>query len=104
MRLDLSWPSRISSCSSVKFAQNRKFAIRKFSTSLVAAPVKVEEKLKEQEALLPLPRVVEGLVDDPSIYNPLERSQRLGTGWFGVICEYEGVLVESHWEGHMQVS
>ncbi|GAX75419.1 hypothetical protein CEUSTIGMA_g2863.t1 [Chlamydomonas eustigma] len=101
-RSDLSRASRLLSYSSVIFVQNRKLVSRKFSSSLVAAPVKVEEQLKEQEALLPLPRVVEGLVDDPSIHNPLERSHRLGTGWFGVICEYEGVLVESHWEGHMQ--
>ena len=26
-------------------------------------------------------------VDDVRLHNPLERSERMSTGWFGVICE-----------------
>jgi hypothetical protein len=40
--------------------------------------------------------------DDPSIHNPLERMERLGTGWFGAIVEYEGVLVEDTAEYHQK--
>jgi hypothetical protein len=39
-----------------------------------------------------LPRAVEGPADNPSLANPLERQNRLGTGWMGVILEYEGVV------------
>eukprot|EP00798_Chlamydomonas_sp_ICE-L_P017414 gene17414-23714_t len=67
-------------------------------------PVSVVERLKEQEMeqLAPLPVDVEGLADDPSVHNPLQRMERLGTGWFSVILEYEGVVVESSWEVHTQ--
>jgi len=44
--------------------------------------------------LKPLPRNVEGLVDDPRLHNPLQRLDRLGTGWMGVILELEGVCVD----------
>lgn len=67
----------------------------------VSAP-KVVEQLKEQEELKPLPREVEGLVDDPSVHNPLQRMERLGTGWFGVIMEHDGVLFQDTWELHTQ--
>ena len=50
-----------------------------------------------------MPRSVEGLVDDPSLHNPLQRQERLSTGWFGCILEVEGVLIESSWETHTQV-
>lgn len=39
-----------------------------------------------------LPRSVEGPADNPQLANPLERQNRLGTGWMGVIIEYEGVV------------
>jgi hypothetical protein len=29
-----------------------------------------------------------------SLHNPLQRQERLSTGWFGVICSFDGVLVE----------
>lgn len=32
--------------------------------------------------------------DDPNIHNPLLRLERMGCGWFGVILEWEGVIVE----------
>ncbi len=50
-----------------------------------------------------MPREVEGLVDDPSVHNPLQRMERLGTGWFGVIMEVEGVLFQDTWEAHSEV-
>ena len=67
-------------------------------------PAHVLEELHDQEILLPMPRSVEGVADDPSIHNPLQRAERLSTAWFGVIVEFEGVLIESSWETHMQVS
>jgi hypothetical protein len=42
----------------------------------------------------PLPKRVENLADDPQLANPLERLQRLGTGWLGVILELEGACVD----------
>jgi hypothetical protein len=47
-------------------------------------------------------RVLEGAADDPRLGNPLMRLQRLGTGWFGVIFEYEGVLVENAHDDHVK--
>lgn len=41
-----------------------------------------------------LPRNVEGAADDPRLHNPLQRMERLGTGWMGVILELDGVVVE----------
>lgn len=35
-------------------------------------------------------------------HNPLKRQERLSTGWFGVIVEMEGVLVEDSFEHHKQ--
>ncbi|KAI8470763.1 MAG: HAD-like domain-containing protein [Monoraphidium minutum] len=54
------------------------------------------------EIALPLPRAVESAADDPLLHNPLERMERLGTGWFGVIAEYEGVVVDSTLEAHKE--
>ena len=48
-------------------------------------PVKeVKASETEEEILLPLPRDVENLADDPQLHNPLQRSERMSTGWFGV--------------------
>eukprot|EP00798_Chlamydomonas_sp_ICE-L_P013972 gene13972-19915_t len=69
-------------------------------SSLVTANVVEKLKDQEQEALLPMDLDVEGIADDPSVHNPLVRMNRLGTGWFGVIMEYEGVIVESLYEEH----
>jgi hypothetical protein len=49
---------------------------------------------QDDEALRPLPTSVEGQADDPSLHNPLERFNRLGTNWMGVIFELEGVCVD----------
>eukprot|EP00955_Chlamydomonas_euryale_P014448 155396-Chlamydomonas_euryale.AAC.9 len=68
----------------------------------VAVGVAVEQ-LQEQEALMPLPREVEGLVDDPHVHNPLQRMERLGTGWFGVIMEHDGVLFQDATQMHHEV-
>ena len=32
--------------------------------------------------------------DDPGLHNPLQRLERMGCGWLGVIFEWEGVIVE----------
>ena len=42
--------------------------------------------------LRPLPRSVEGPADDPRVHNPLLRQEMLGTGWMGVVIEYEGIV------------
>lgn len=34
------------------------------------------------------------IADDPKLANPLQRMERLGTGWMGVILELEGVCIE----------
>ena len=57
--------------------------------------------LAEQEALKPLPTNIENIADDPSLENPLERMERMGTGWFGVILDLEGVVVQSALDAHM---
>lgn len=58
--------------------------------------------LPEEAAALPLPRAVESAVDDPMLHNPLQRMERLSTGWFGVIADYEGVVVDSTIEVHKE--
>lgn len=40
--------------------------------------------------------------DDPKIHNPLVRLERMGCGWFGVILEWEGVIVEDNPELEQQ--
>lgn len=42
------------------------------------------QTLEEEQPLVPLPRDVENLADDPRLQNPLQRLERLSTGWFGV--------------------
>lgn len=63
-----------------------------------SVPVGVVEKTEEAVAL-PLPPL-ESPADDPRLHNPLQRMERLGTGWFGVITDYEGVVVEDTLEAH----
>lgn len=41
-----------------------------------------------------IPRPPPNRADDPSLANPLQRMQRMGCGWFSVIMEWEGVIVE----------
>ena len=55
------------------------------ASALLPVPVR-ELKPLEEEALLPLPKDVENLADDPQLQNPLQRSERMSTGWFGVCC------------------
>ena len=66
-----------------------------------AVPASVPDSANDVAvSLKPLPRAVENIADDPSLHNPLQRLHRLGPGWFGVILEYEGVLVEDTSELH----
>eukprot|EP00798_Chlamydomonas_sp_ICE-L_P007855 gene7855-1062_t len=98
-----SMPQVPSRCPSRAFL-GQQLSKRKIDCAFSLVPATVTERLKEQEmeALLPLPTDVEGIADDPSVHNPLQRMERLGTGWFGVIMEYEGVIVESAWEAHTE--
>lgn len=50
--------------------------------------------------LKPLPRILENVADDPRLHNPLQRLERLGSGWLGVIVDYEGIVVEAETEIH----
>ena len=76
-------------------SQARKFGPNQPQLVCFAAPASLPESAKDVPASLkPLPRAVENIADDPSLHNPLQRLHRLGTGWFDVILEYEGVLVE----------
>ena len=68
------------------------------ASALIPVPVREtvaeEEKTKllqlclamvaEEEMLMPMPKDVENLADDPQLHNPLQRSERMSTGWFGV--------------------
>ncbi len=56
-----------------------------YAPSYVTAPEKTEEV-----ALLPLPRNLENPADDVTLANPLQRMERLSTGWFGVIMVSPG--------------
>lgn len=81
-------------------AVRRKRATQRVAYSTVSVPVK--PVVEEAEALQPLPRRVESPADEPSLHNPLERAERLGTSWFGVIADYEGVVVEDTLPAHAQ--
>jgi len=48
-----------------------------------------------------LPKAVENVADDPTLANPLQRHQRLSTGWMGVILEFEGIVMQSTWQAHL---
>lgn len=52
-------------------------------------------------ATLPAPVPLENPADDPLLANPLQRFERLGTGWMGVVVDLEGVLVRDNAEAHM---
>eukprot|EP00199_Chlamydomonas_sp_CCMP681_P002918 CAMPEP_0119105970 /NCGR_PEP_ID=MMETSP1180-20130426/3791_1 /TAXON_ID=3052 ORGANISM="Chlamydomonas cf sp, Strain CCMP681" /NCGR_SAMPLE_ID=MMETSP1180 /ASSEMBLY_ACC=CAM_ASM_000741 /LENGTH=311 /DNA_ID=CAMNT_0007091173 /DNA_START=124 /DNA_END=1059 /DNA_ORIENTATION=+ len=66
-----------------------------------AMPARLQEKPKELEALMLLPPM-ESAADDINLMNPLQRSERLSTAWFGAIVEFEGVLVSSSEQEHLQ--
>lgn len=44
----------------------------------------------------------EGMVDDPRVANPLERLERLGTRWFGIVFDWEGVVVKGDADWHAE--
>lgn len=44
---------------------------------------------------MPLPRDVENLADDPNLQNPLQRSERMSTSWFGVSAGHMHSLASS---------
>lgn len=73
-----------------------------FTESLSYALVNAfpEIEVEEKAELKPLPTNVENIADDPTLGNPLERMQRMGTGWFGVILDFEGAVVQSALETH----
>jgi len=64
-------------------------------------PIGAGVKEVEKELELPLPPQ-ESAVDDINLNNPLQRMNRLSTGWFGVIVELEGVLIEDTYEAHQK--
>eukprot|EP00271_Cylindrocystis_brebissonii_P009496 TRINITY_DN243_c0_g2_i1.p1 TRINITY_DN243_c0_g2~~TRINITY_DN243_c0_g2_i1.p1 ORF type:complete len:446 (+),score=66.99 TRINITY_DN243_c0_g2_i1:246-1583(+) len=41
-----------------------------------------------------LPRLPINRADDIKLHNPLQRRERMGCGWLGVVFEWEGVIVE----------
>lgn len=61
------------------------------ASALIPVPVR-EIAPSEEEALMPMPKDVENLADDPNLQNPLQRSERMSTSWFGVSA---GLLQES---------
>lgn len=56
--------------------------------------VRTKFSLRDSESYYSLP-------NSSTIANPLERWKRLGTSWFGVVCEIEGVLTKDLHELHM---
>ena len=81
--------------------QRRAAAVIARFSAVPAAIVDRPDDGSRAEAL-PLPRAVESAADDPLLHNPLARAERLGTGWFGVIAELDGVVVDSTLEAHKQ--
>lgn len=69
-------------------------AVADFSDQMATSPVDAPPQ--------PLPRAVEGAVDDPALHNPLQRQERLGTGWMGVIIEYEGIVSNLSAAAHLR--
>lgn len=65
-------------------------------------PVAAVADAQEDAVALPLPRTVESVADNPLLHNPLQRMERLGTNWFGVIADYEGVVVDSTLKAHQE--
>eukprot|EP00210_Caulerpa_lentillifera_P004540 g4332.t1 len=67
-----------------------------------------ESPVLDSTELKPLPKRVESSTDDPSLNNPLARLERMGTGWFGVILDFEGVIipdaVPTHKESWLQLA
>ncbi len=72
------------------------------ASSFATVPAVILDNAGEEELALPLPRAVESAADDPLLHNPLQRMERMGTGWFGVIADYEGVVVDSTGEVHRE--
>ncbi len=51
----------------------------------------------------PRPARAQNAVDDVRLANPLARQERMGTGWFAVIMEYEGLVCgRPRLQGHHQ--
>lgn len=83
----------------IPFYSRRRIAIAAF-----AAPTSLPSPLREEGSsgigenetslLKPLPKRVESPADDPRLHNPLQRMERLGTGWMGVVMELDGVCVD----------
>ena len=53
----------------------------KYQAQYQGVGVGVVEKLPEKELLLPMPTALENPADDPQLANPLERQNRMSTGW-----------------------
>lgn len=70
-------------CARVTEGHQRSTASSRVSASALI-PVPVRETVAEEEMLMPMPKDVENLADDPQLHNPLQRSERMSTGWFGV--------------------
>lgn len=45
-------------------------------------------------AVCPAPPYAQNTTTTNRLHNPLQRQERLSTGWFGVICSFDGVVVE----------
>lgn len=63
-------------------------------SALLPVPLKDINHTEEEQILRPLPRDVENLADDPQLHNPLQRSERLSTGWFGVSSRLTAPLAD----------
>lgn len=66
-------------------------------SGLEEAPGPIEQDRRSLEVTYfseTTPSIRKDKADDPSLNNPLLRQHRLGCGWFAVVMEWEGVIVE----------
>lgn len=74
-------------------------AVRSRHASLTALEAQVPfalppPKPSPHTPLRPFPKDPVTGVDDVNLGNPLQRAERLGTGWFGVILDLDGVVLD----------
>lgn len=69
------------------------FSVRSQS-GLEEAPGPIEQDRRSLEVTYFAETTTRDRADDPSLNNPLLRQHRLGCGWFAVLLEWEGVIVE----------
>jgi len=65
------------------------------SSASVPEPPSTSTSSSTQQQQQQQQRILENVADDPSLANPLQRLNRLGTAWLGAIVELDGVLLSN---------